>query len=481
MNDQSWTSLRVAGVPVAGLVVAALSVTVTTLVVFPLAEVAPVVSLGVVYLLAVLLVATLWGVWLGIATAIASALAFNFFHIPPTGRFTIAEGEHWVALAIFFVTAIVASELAQRARHEAHEADERRREADLSAEMARLLLRADDLHGALAAVSHRIAAMIGLTSASIELKTVEGGERSVAFPLREGPRQIGTLLAPAGTPEADLRRLQERVVPALEALLAAALERETLLSNRVEAAALRRTDVLKTALLRAVSHDLRSPLTAILNAAGPLTSDSIAPAERAELVGVITEEARRLSQLIDNLLDLSRLEAGAAEPQRDWCDVREMIGAALDELQVSEDTFRLQLAPEMPLIKADASQLQRAFVNLLANSARHAGGHPVQIRALGLHNRIMVRVVDRGPGIPSAQQERVFEPFYRAGTDRTGHRGSGLGLAIVRGFIEANGGRVWVESLPHQGTTFVLELPLEQATGAGARDRTRTPAGSRET
>jgi len=480
MGDQNWTSRRVAGVPVVGVAVAALSVAVTTLIVYPLAQVAPEVSLGVVYLLAVLLVATVWGLWLGVATAVASALAFNFFHIPPTGGFTISDGEHWVALAVFFVTAIVASELAERARQQAQQADERRREADLSAELARLLLRADDLHDALSAGAHRIASTLDLPSASIEIGAIdETGERRVAFPLREGARQIGTLVVPADLPEGQLRRLQERVVPPLEALLAAALEREQLLSNRIEAAALRRTDVLKTALLRAVSHDLRSPLTAILNAAGPLKSDSITPEERAELAGVITQEARRLSQLIDNLLDLSRLEAGAAEPQRDWCDLREVIQAAIDELQLPADTFRLQLAPDMPLIKADASQLQRAFVNLLGNSARYSGGHQVQVRAMALHNRIMVRVVDRGPGIPPAQQDRVFEPFYRAGTDRTGHRGSGLGLSIVGGLVEANGGRVWVESLPNQGTTFALELPLDQTADAAVPADEPTPAGSR--
>lgn len=105
-------------------------------------------------------------------------------------------------------------------------------------------------------------------------------------------------------------------------------------------------------------------------------------------------------------------------------------------------------------------------MNLLENSSRYAGGHPVLLRAWPLHNRVLMRVVDRGPGIPPAQKERVFKPFYRAGTDRTGHRGSGLGLAIVRGFVEANSGRVWVESLPGQGTTFVLEFPLERPSAA---------------
>ena len=112
-------------------------------------------------------------------------------------------------------------------------------------------------------------------------------------------------------------------------------------------------------------------------------------------------------------------------------------------------------------MRADAAQLERAFANLLENSARHAGGHPVSVRARQVGNRVLVRIVDRGPVIPATQLERVFEPFYRSGNDRTGHRGSGLGLAIARGFLEVNGAKVWAESLPNQGTSFVVELPLE--------------------
>ena len=262
-------------------------------------------------------------------------------------------------------------------------------------------------------------------------------------------------------PETTLRRIQERIVPALEALLAAAIERDELLGNRVETAALRRSDVVKTALLRAVSHDLRSPLTAILTAIDPLSEGSLPDDERRELAAVIREEAQRLSRLIDNLLDLSKLEADAAEPRREAIDVGEVIGAAIDDLHLPADSFALQVSDGMPFINADAAQLERAFANLFENSARHANGQPVIVRAWALHNRILMRVVDRGPGIPPAQRERVFEPFYRSGTDRTGHRGSGLGLAIARGFVEANGGKVWVESLPGQGTSFVLEFPLE--------------------
>jgi two-component system sensor histidine kinase KdpD len=449
-----------------GIAAAAVGVALTTLLVFALDDVAPVLSLSVVYLLAVLFVATLWGLWLGIATAIASALAFNFFHIPPTGRFSIDTGENWVALAVFFLAATGASSLAQLARSRAVEADQRRQEADLSAEMARLLLRGGRLEQALPPVGQRLAHALGLSSAAIELRAVDAAERTVVFPLREGSRQIGTLVLSAGEDEAVLRRVQLRVAPSLEALLAAALERDALQAEVVETAALRRSDVIKTALLRAVSHDLRSPLTAILAAAEALRSPSITEDERRELAGAVIEEATRLSRLIDNLLDLSRLEADAAEPRPEWSSLEEVIGAAIDDLALPEDTFKLAVDGSLPPVRADAAQLERAFANLLDNAYRHSGGHPVSVRARDVGGRILVRVVDRGPGIPQAQQERVFEPFYRSGTDRTGHRGSGLGLAIVRGFVEANGGRVWVESLPNQATSFIVELPVDRAAGA---------------
>jgi two-component system sensor histidine kinase KdpD len=441
-------------------VAAAASVALTTLVVYPLKGVAADISLSVVYLVAVLLVASLWGAWLAVPTAIASALAFNFFHIPPTGRFTIDDGENWVALAVFLVAAVVVSALADRSRRSMLEADQRRREADLTAETARTLLRGRELRDALPVASQRLAATFGLSSAAIQLHPSDGDERHLAFPLREGTNWLGTLVVPADADEATLRRLQERVVPALEALLAAALERDALLSDVVETRALRRSDVLKTALLRAVSHDLRTPLTAILAAAEPLAAEQIGDADRRELASGVALEAQRLSRLIDQLLDLSRLEAHAVEARPDWISVEEVLRSAVDDVGAAAD-FKVSIDADLPLVRADAAQLERAFANLLENSARHAGGHPVSVRARQVRHRILVRIVDRGPGIPSTQLERVFEPFYRSGNDRTGHRGSGLGLAIARGFLEVNGARVWAESLPNQGTSFVVELPLE--------------------
>ncbi len=424
-----------------------------------------------------------------------SALAFNYFHLPPTGELTIRDADNWVALIAFLVVAVLASSVAELTRARSREAAERRREADLAAEMARLLLSGRRLSEDLPTAAARLSQVLELPSAAIELEAVEGDERRVAFPLREGPRRLGTLLVPSDTSEATLRRVQERIVPALESLLSAALERESLLTDVVETAALRRADVVKTALLRAVSHDLRSPLTAISAAADAVGSATLTEQERAEMAGVIQGETRRLSRLVDNLLDLSRLEAGAAEPRVAWTSIEDVIRAALADLNPAEDDFSLSIDRDMPLVSVDPVQMERAFVNVLENARRHSGGHPVSVRARAVRSlagaqsalypgspgagdapqtapdpltthdgpagdRLVVRVVDRGPGIPPAQLERVFEPFYRAGTPQGGHRGSGLGLAIARGFTESNGGRLHVESLPGQGATFVFELPL---------------------
>jgi two-component system, OmpR family, sensor histidine kinase KdpD len=454
-----------------GMLVAVGLVALCTLLIYPLKQAAPVVSLGVVYMLAVLIVSVTWGIWLGVATSLLSALAFNYFHLPPVGRLTISNGENWVALIAFLVIAVLSSSVAEVTRARAREAAERRREADLAAEMARLLLGGRRLSEDLPTAAARLSQVLELPSAAIELEAVEGDERRVAFPLREGPRRLGTLLVPSGTSEATLRRLQERVVPALESLLAAGLERDSLLADVVETAALRRADVVKTALLRAVSHDLRSPLTAIAAAGEAIGSPSLSEDERREMAAVIQSETQRLSRLVDNLLDLSRLEAGAAEPHTALTSLEDVIRAALAELSPAPEDFSLSIDRDLPLVSIDPVQMERALANVLENARRHSGGHPVSVRARAVRSlgeasagsagdRLVVRIVDRGPGIPPAQLERVFEPFYRAGTAQGGHRGSGLGLAIARGFTESNGGRLHVESLPGQGATFVFELPL---------------------
>jgi two-component system sensor histidine kinase KdpD len=429
-----------------------------TLVVFGLRELAPVLSLGVVYLLVVLVVATVWGFWAGIGTAVASALAYNFFHIPPTGRFTIASSRNLVGLLAFIGVAAVASGVAELARRRAIEATQRREEADLAAAAARDLLGGARLEDGLAATARAIAGALGVPSAALTLGAHP--ERPNAYVLGAG---AATLALPEPLPPALDARVRERIVPALEAILTSAVERDALLEEVVETSALRRSDDLKTSILRAVSHDLRSPLTAMISSGEALGSPALDDEDRAALSGAVVAEGARLERLIGKLLDLSRLEAGEAEPRVELIDLAEVLTAARDDLgdqAAAQRLVTLQLDRELPPLRADAVQLERAFANLMENALSHGGGQPVSVRARAVGHRVVVRVVDRGPGIAQAEQARIFSPFYRGPDASPTATGAGLGLAIVRGFVEANGGTVRVESLPGQGASFVVEFPL---------------------
>ena len=443
-----------------GLLVAGLAVAATTAVIYPLRDVAPAVSTGgVVYLLAVLMVSTYWGIWLGLVTGVACTAAFNWFHFAPTGHFTIADPENWVALGVFLAAAGIASAVAELARSRTADAELRRQEADLAAAMARTLLGGSDLPRALSAASKQLADALDLPSASIEL---DGAPSDGAVTLELGGGRSAAIHVGEHAQPASIARLRERVVPALGALLGAALERERLHGEVVETAALRRSDVIKTALLRAVSHDLRTPLTSIIAAGEAVRSPTMPAAERDELGGLIVGEARRLSRLVEKLLDLSRLQAGAAEPRWDWCSIEEVVSSAVEHLDDHEGAADVLISTDrdLPLLRADAAQLERVFVNLLENARRYSGGHPIKVRARVVGGALIVRIIDRGPGIAPDDLPFIFEPFRQSG-DR--HGGAGLGLAIVKGLVEANGGRARVESLLGQGTVIVLDFPIEAA------------------
>jgi two-component system sensor histidine kinase KdpD len=358
-----------------GVLATALSVALATLLIYPLKDVAPAVSLGVVYIPGVLFISTFWGWRIGLLAAAASALAFNWFHIPPTGRFDVAADRDAVALVTFVIVAVIGSAVAEMARARAAEAERRRQETD-------------------------------------------------------------TVLA-------ELRELS--------------VERDRMEAEAIEAGALRRSDELKSALLRSVSHDLRTPLTSIIAAGTALDSPTLTEQERHELSEAVVQEGQRLSRLVENLLDVSRLESGTAEPRREPVDLAGVLEAARESIGGDGAEVRLGVDPDVPTLVADPVQLERAFANLLENGVRHGGGRPVLVRSRETGGRLVVRVVDQGPGIPEQERERIFEPFYRRGS---GNRGFGLGLAIAKGFIEANGGEIAVESVPGQGSTFVVSFPL---------------------
>ncbi len=417
----------------------------------------PVLSLAVLYLLAVLPVAVLWGIYLAIVVSVASMLAFNFLFLPPLYTFTLADSRNWFALAVFLVTAIVVSQLAARSRRQA-------RESALLAQIASSLLERGEVSRELERIEAEAARALQVEQARIELgEPVTPPDGAKPFPLAAGGRRVGTIyLERPRTWTAPGRR---RLLPALASLLGVAIDRERLAAEAFEAEAFRRSDAMKTALLRAVSHDLRSPLMAILTSASSLARDDLVldDADRADLLSTVLDEAHRLDRLVANLLDLSRLQAGAAEPELELSVIDDLVVQALGDVGEGADRIDVSLPDDSPAIRVDAHQMQRAIANLLENALKYSPpDERLRVQVQATASEVLVRVVDHGPGLAADDLERIFEPFHR-GSDVGAVRGAGLGLAIARGFAEANGGRIWAESRHGQGATFVLALPSARA------------------
>jgi len=383
----------------------------TTVVVAVLRPVAPDISLGALYVIVVMVAALLWGLAWAVVASIASLLTFNFFILPPVHTLALEDAENWAALVVYLVTAVVTSELASRLRRRAAEAERREREAALLADLAAGLLAREDLDD----VASRI--------------------------------EIGE--------DAAGRRLGE----AVESLHAIARERERLEEEALEAEALRRNDLVKTAVIRSVSHDLRTPLAtmhAAVDALGP-EGPGLDADEQRELLATVRRELARLERYVENVLDLSRLEAGAATPSPALWTVDALTVQALAGLPGAE-RVELELGDHLPPVQIDAAQIERALANMLENALRFSpADSTVSVRAESRGAEVIVRIEDSGPGVPAADASAIFEPFRRS----TRSRGAGLGLAIARGFVEANGGRVWVESAPGGGASFALTLPAE--------------------
>ncbi len=436
-----------------------LAVAVATGAVAALDTIAPITGLGVIYLLAVLFVAVRRGGLAALVTALLSVLTLNFFFIEPRHQLTIASSENFVSLVVFLIAAVVVGRLAAAARQRAREADDRarlaaarEREAAMLARAASDVMAGTSLDAELRAVGEHIAQATGAAGARLGLEAAPAprdGEVALRLPLSKRSGWLYATPAP-GWQEADLRRIAEP----LARLIDVALERKRAEERVADAEAARRADVAKTAVLHAISHDLRSPLTAITTAVGGLADQELRSDDRADLVSVIGVESSRLARLVDDLLDLSKIEAGAVDPQPDWCDLRDVVGNAA--APIADHPIELAFAEDLPLVRADPAQLERVFANLLDNAVRFSpDGARVRVTAAVGGGAVTVTVADRGRGVAAAHRNHVFEPFYRAG----GSRGSGLGLAICRGFAEANGGRIRLLAA-QEGAAFAVSIPL---------------------
>jgi two-component system sensor histidine kinase KdpD len=440
-----------------------------TAVVALLDSVAEPAGLGSIYLIAVLAVAIRRGQVAALAAAVLGVLILNYFFIDPLHQLTIADTDNVVALCVLLFAALVVGRLAGQSRERAAEAELRAREAAAREHEAVMLA---DVATVLMGPSEGLVSGI-----SSSLERASHGELRLDASSAPGPRAGETAVrlpterrsfwlyttGPSGWSDADL----DRIARPLATLLDVAAERERALERGAEAEATRQADAAKTVILHAVSHDMRSPLTAIRTAAAGLREDGTSDDERVALIDAIDEEGGRLTRLIGNLLDLSRIEAGAVHPRTDWCDLLDVISSAASHARGSQPSHRLQieLDGELPLVRADASQLERVFSNLVENALRFSPpDQPVRISGGVGAGKVTVRVVDRGPGVPVSQREAIFRPFH-TGDERTG---AGLGLAICKGFVEANGGELRLQADSADGTAFAVSFPLvEQPAAVG--------------
>jgi two-component system, OmpR family, sensor histidine kinase KdpD len=447
---------------VTGVLAGAFAVAVITAAIALIDNWVPVLSLGVLYVFAVLPVAVIWGVTYAVAVGVASMLAFNFFFLAPIHTLTLSDSRNWFALAVYLATGIVVGTLASRARRRRAEAEQRERESALLANVAADLLRGTALRDELERVEQGIVDVFGVSSARIALgEREESVAPSNALALSVDGRPVGALYIPES--EQPSPSVVRRLLPALASLLGVAREREGLEREALEAEALRRSDTMKTAIIQAVSHDLRTPLATIEQALDGLESDVLvlSDQDRAELMDTIRLEHSRLKRLVENLLDLSRLQAGPTGASPELWTADELLSHAVAEVG-SPDRVVVAETAEVPPVRVDAVQVERILVNLLENALRVSPrGEPVHVRVSSTASELLIRVTDHGPGVPEPERERIFEPFHRIDRGST-ERGAGLGLAIARGFAEANGGRLWLESRAGQGASFVLEFPAAE-------------------
>jgi two-component system sensor histidine kinase KdpD len=304
-------------------------------------------------------------------------------------------------------------------------------------------------------IGHEVAQATGSPRARIVLAAAPSpGEDELAIRLPLDGRSGWLQVAAPEWSRDELGRLAAPIARLVEV----AIERERVADQAADTEATRRAAVAKTAVLHAISHDLRSPLTAISASAGAMRAD-LSDEDRRELLAVIEGEAERLARLVDDLLDLSRIQAGAVHPRQDWCDLHDIVERAAAQVQDRHAgrEVEVKLPADLPLVRADAAQLERVFSNLVENAVKFSPpGTPVAVRGGQTGGRVTVRVVDRGPGIPRRDRAQLFEPFFRGGDSR----GAGLGLAICRGFVEANGGRIVLQTDAGTGTSFAVSFPV---------------------
>ena len=457
-------------------------------------------NLSMIFLIAVLLSAARFGVRAAIVAAVLSFLAYDFFFVPPYYQFTIAQPAEFFALVIFLAVASLVGWLAGRARDQerlARASAQRRARCSSSAQAVRRLgaetSRPNDRLRPRRSGGQRRHCCRRTTSAvdhrRADHRPLDAGDNAAArWDFERASRRAGTGTLPKSATVPAARDLARRVGAAASSRPTATRRsptsstRSTSCSNRrrspstarcwsrpVRTVALEENEKLRGTLLASLSHDLRTPLATITGAVTTLRKfgDGMTPEQRADLLASIEEESERLTRFIANLLDMSRIEAGALKPKQDLVDVVEVVRAAIERAgkAFAGQPIMTSLARDLPYVRGDANLLEQVLFNLLDNAQKYGGDGRVIVHARPDGANVVVSVTDEGPGIKPADLERVFEKFYRGGSADGRRAGTGLGLSISRGLVEAMGGKIWAESpaVRRRGARIVISMPAVEA------------------
>lgn len=443
-------------------------------------------TVALTFLVGILLVAANWGLRHSIYLSILSAVAFNFFFLPPVLTFTVGDGRNWVALFAFLVTGIVASQLAERARREAKISRRRQREAERLYEFSQQMLVTGNVIDLLNVLPQMIAVTFNLAGAAVYLRARDRVYRSSAdymdvtaselrdaaftrdhrrdeernvtlIPILLGTRPIGAVgITGNGTsPEA---------LDAVCGLAAIAIERAGAVEDLTRVEASRESERLRNALLDSVAHELRTPLTSITAAITTLRSDPMLDAEqRGEMMEVIEEEAARLDRLVGQAMEMAELDANDIKLDLRMHSMRDAVALALEATQgaLKNHPVELRFADTLPPVQMDLERIAKVLQHLLENAAKYsAEGSPIFISAEVARGQLVTSVADRGAGVDDFERMMIFDKFYRGQNQRYRVQGTGMGLAIAKAIVEAHGGSIDVTSQPAQGSVFSFYLPL---------------------
>lgn len=450
------------------------------------------------FLLVVFVAAARSTLRVAITTSIVSVACFNFFFLPTYGTFTIADPQNWVALFTLLVASVLVSRLSAQVRARAQDAFARRDELARLFDLTRDILLTSEPQDPIASVARHTARRFGFSAVTIFTAHVDGwvphhssrpgleidratldgvlqrvpagadqvrtmsGELVWLMPLRFGTTAVGLLALQDPSVEAGTR-------DAIAGVIAIAIERQQLLKEREEAEVVRRGAELRSALLASLSHDLRTPLTAVTVAANNLQASELSDEEKRGQAELIRTEADRLNRLFANIVEMARIETNAITPELDWVQPSEIVDTARHQVGPALDRHPVVVsADERLVVKIDPRLTSTAVSHLLENAAQYSpGGSPIEVRVWPEAGEIRIAIRDRGPGLAPNDLDRVFDRFYR-GSSGQQRFGTGMGLAIARGLLAAERGRIWAENDPAGGARFTLVIPAEMRAMAAA-------------